>query len=262
MNWLFFVVLAVFAVYMYIGWRKGMILIIMSFVTLICSVIITSVAAPQVNKYITDNTKIYQTIRENTYNSLKKNGSITGAVSSAGEQAGIDNAPAVSIDQLGGRMDEFMENVASQLPIPEALQEKICSINIGESISNGVIGASSKIEDVMTEIVAVYIAGMICSAACYIIIFAIVYVILFILFRLANVISKLPLINELNKGLGVLFGLLRGVLAVWIFFIAITVLYNTEFAQAAMACVNDNAFLSWLFDNNLIMNILISSIMK
>lgn len=262
MNWLFLIVLAVFAVYMYMGWKKGMILIMMSFVTLICSVIVTSVAAPQLNRYITDNTKIYETIREKTYNSMKKNGSVAEAVSSAGEQSGIDNASLATVDQVGDRIDDFIGKVAKQLPLPEALQEKISSINLGESLSNGVISASSKLEDVMTEVVSTYIAGMICSAGCYIIVFAIMYIILGILFRLVNGISKLPLINELNKGLGLLFGLLKGVLAVWIFFIAITVLYNTEFAQAAMACVNDSAFLGWLFDNNLIMNILISSIMK
>lgn len=262
MNWLFLIVLALLAVYMYIGWKKGMILIIMSFVTLICSVIVTSVVAPQLNKYITDNTPIYETIRENTYNTLKKNGSIADAVSSAGQQTGIADAPSATIGQIGGTIDDIVEKVAEQLPLPEALREKMSSIKLGEAMSEGVVSASSKLEDVMTDFVSTYIAGMICSAGCYIVVFAILYIILGILFRLANKISKLPLINELNKGLGVLFGLIKGVLVVWIFFIAVTVLYNTEFAQAAMACVNDNAFLGWLFDNNLIMNILISSIMK
>lgn len=262
MNWLFLIVLALLVVYMYIGWKKGMILIIMSFVTLICSVIVTSVAAPQLNKYITDNTPIYETIRENTYNTLKQNGSISDAISSAGEQAGIKDTSSATIGQIGGTIDDVVEKVAKQLPLPEALREKMSSIKLGEAMSEGVISASSKLEDVITEFASTYIAGMICSAGCYIVVFAILYIILGVLFRLVNKISKLPLINELNKGLGVLFGLIKGVLVVWIFFIAITVLYNTEFAQAAMACINDNAFLGWLFDNNLIMNILISSIMK
>lgn len=262
MNWLFLIVVALLAVYMYIGWKKGMILIIMSFVTMICSVIVTSVVAPQLNKYITDNTPIYETIRENTYNSLKKNGSVSNAVSSAGQQAGIADASSATLGQIGGTIDDIVEKVAEQLPLPEALREKMSSIKLGEAMSEGVVSASSKLEDVMTDFVSTYIAGMICSAGCYIVVFAILYIILGILFRLANKISKLPLINELNKGLGVLFGLVKGVLVVWIFFIAVTVLYNTEFAQAAMTCVNDNAFLGWLFDNNLIMNILISSIMK
>lgn len=260
MNWLFFLVIALFVLYMYIGWKKGMIRMVMSFVALIAGICITSVAAPQLSRYVMDNTPIYDTIRENTYNSLEERGMVKGAIASAGTESGIEDAGNLTIDQMGANLDEFVKNVASQLPLPQTIQEKVEDISIGDSISLGINNTAAKVEDVITNFVAVCVTGMICSAGCYIIVFLVVYTILYLVLKLVNGISRLPVINELNKGLGVLFGLVKAILIVWIFFVAVTVLYNTEFAQAVMTCVNGNAFLSWLYDNNLIMNILFSSV--
>lgn len=260
MNWLLILVLAIFVFYMYMGWKKGMICMVMSFVALIAAICITSAAAPKLSRYVMDNTKVYDTIRESTYKSLKERKMITGAIESAQEQSGIQDAGSMTLDQIGANLDDFIKNVARELPLPQSVQEKVESIGIGNSVSNGVNDAAAKVEDVITDFVATYITGMILSAGCYIIVFVVVYIVLYMLLKLVNGISRLPLINELNKGLGILFGLVKALLMVWIFFVVVTVLYNTEFAQAVMACVNDNTFLSWLYDNNIIMNILFSSV--
>lgn len=261
MNWLLILIIAVFALYAWSGWRRGMIMIVMSFAAMIGSVVVTSAAAPALSSYVMDNTAIYETIRKNTYDSLKSRGVVSQAIESAGEEAGISDAGSIDISELGGEFDDFIEEVIQQLPLPEAVRDKAASAAIGGTISGSVNNTASKLEDAITGFVAVRIAGMIISSACYIIVFAAVYVVIRLLLRLANGISRLPLIKEVNKTLGILFGIIKALLIVWLFFVAVAVLYNTAFSQAVMTCVNDNAFLAWLYNNNIIMNILVGTVM-
>lgn len=260
MNWLLILVIEVFALYAWSGWRRGMIMIVMSFAAMIGSVVVTSAAAPALSNYVMDNTAIYETIRQNTYDSLKSRGVVSQAIESAGEEAGISDAGGVDISELGGKLDDFIEEVIQQIPLPEAVQDKVASAAIGDTISGSVNNTASKLEDAITGFVAVRVAGMIISSACYIIVFAVVYAVIRLLLGLANGISRLPVIKEVNKTLGILFGIIKALLIVWLFFVAVAVLYNTAFSQAVMACVNDNAFLAWLYNNNIIMNILVGAV--
>ena len=124
MNWLLILIIAVFALYAWSGWRRGMIMIVMSFAAMIGSVVVTSAAAPALSSYVMDNTAIYETIRKNTYDSLKSRGVVSQAIESAGEEAGISDAGSIDISELGGKFDDFIEEVIQQIPLPEAVRYK------------------------------------------------------------------------------------------------------------------------------------------
>lgn len=70
-----------------------------------------------------------------------------------------------------------------------------------------------------------------------------------------DLISKLPIINELNKAAGVLTGLFRGIFMIWILLIVITVFQNTTWGQAAMEMVAQSSILEKLYDSNLILRL-------
>lgn len=89
--------------------------------------------------------------------------------------------------------------------------------------------------------------------------FLIAYIILRVALRFActalNLISKLPIINELNKAAGVLAGLFRGILIVWLVFIAIAAFSATEWGAAGMKMIQENGFLQTLYQNNLLLKL-------
>lgn len=70
-----------------------------------------------------------------------------------------------------------------------------------------------------------------------------------------DLISKLPIINELNKAAGILAGLFRGIFMVWILFIVITVFRFTEWGAAALEMVKANRILGELYQSNLILKL-------
>lgn len=70
-----------------------------------------------------------------------------------------------------------------------------------------------------------------------------------------DLISRLPLINELNKAAGVLAGLFRGIVIVWILFIVITVFRETAWGSTAFALIKESQLLERLYEGNLILKL-------
>lgn len=70
-----------------------------------------------------------------------------------------------------------------------------------------------------------------------------------------DLISKLPIINELNKAAGILAGLFRGIIMVWILFIVITVFRFTDWGAMALEMVKGNQILLKLYQSNLILKL-------
>lgn len=68
-----------------------------------------------------------------------------------------------------------------------------------------------------------------------------------------DLISRLPVINELNKAAGLLAGLFRGIFLIWILFIGITVFRETSWGSAGMAMIEENQMLGKLYSSNLIL---------
>ncbi len=70
-----------------------------------------------------------------------------------------------------------------------------------------------------------------------------------------DLISKLPVINELNKAAGVFAGLLRGIFMVWILFIVVTVFQATAWGGAAIEQIERSRLLERLYDGNLLLKL-------
>lgn len=89
--------------------------------------------------------------------------------------------------------------------------------------------------------------------------FLVSYVAFWLLLKYAcealDLISKLPVIHELNKTAGILVGLLRGIFMVWLLFIVITVFRKTALGSEAMGLIGESRILEELYKNNLILTL-------
>lgn len=70
-----------------------------------------------------------------------------------------------------------------------------------------------------------------------------------------DIISRLPIINELNKAAGLFAGLFRGIIMVWILFIIITVFRETAWGNMALGLIEDSHILKTLYQSNLILKL-------
>ena len=65
-------------------------------------------------------------------------------------------------------------------------------------------------------------------------------------------VTKLPVIKELNKLAGFAVGLMEGVLLVWLLCLALQACGSESWAQETFVQINDSSFLSWIYNHNLL----------
>jgi len=123
-----------------------------------------------------------------------------------------------------------------ELPFPEYMIENITS-GSAENLKN---------------IVAAVVAEQIFNAIIYICLNIIVYIAIKIIMGTFNVVTRLPVIKEINRLAGLAAGLLEGILFLWLFCIVLQACGSEDWAQQIFAQINDSSFLSWIYNNNLI----------
>lgn len=221
MNWILIVVIIILAGCAANGHRRGMIKTVFSLFSVVVALILTSVLAPVVSRQLQNNEKLYAYVENKVESSL---GGYTEKKVSVTEQT------------------EAIQN----LPLPAAIREGLLENKNTEVFKAMAVNS-------LQEYVTKYVTGMVIQAGAFIIIFLIINIALIITANLLNIISKLPILNGLNKTAGALVGLVQGLLVIWILCIVLTVFSSTEFAKDVFAQINESKVLGFLYNNNLLL---------
>lgn len=222
MNWTLVCVLGILLITIIVGIQKGLIKMIFSMVSIIVVIAATSFAAPHICRYLESHTKWDDRVYDSTYKYFDEHGIIADE-------------------------DGFLDTDA--LPIPKSFKQNIDD-NASQLISDGA--------KAYNEYVTGKVSGAIFSAAVYISVFILISIALLVVGALLNIVSKLPVLKQINRIGGGIVGFVIGVLAVWIAFIIITVLGNTPFAATVFEQIDSNPFLTFMYNRNIILNFIIN----
>lgn len=205
------------------GMKQGLVLTICSFVTLFLAIIITQAVTPQVSSMIRENDKI---------------------VSFMSEQV-----ESVLFNNKDDKSDSKLNNQKriEKLSIPKVLKKDLTENDNKSKYEE--LGAAN-----FQEYASTYVAYSIINSITYVVVFIIILSLLKIITHALNLLTKLPVIHTLNKlgGLGV--GVLEGFIIVWIGFVALTMFCSTDFGTEVLKQIEKSVWLSYLYDNNLILN--------
>lgn len=218
MNTLTIIVLAILLIAAMIGLKKGAVKMLFSFFSLLLTIILATIISPIVSEKL-QQTAVYDSVYQKTYQ----------YVNERIMQAAADT------------MDEAMK----ELELPDIIQK--------------VIKQEQHIE-ITQATVAVVISTKITRIIFDVLVFVITFIIASLLVKIIatalNIVAMLPVIHGANRLLGLGIGLLEGLLVVWIFFIVITMMGNSDFAVNMFKQINESPILTGLYNNNIIMNIL------
>lgn len=220
MNWLEILVIVIIAGYTLNGRRRGFIKTVFTLFSTIIALLLTMWISPMVNKEV------------------QKNEKIMGFVNNKVEKV-VDFGK--SNDKTSEQMN-FIDKLFLPGPIKNALKEN----NTGDVYA---AMAVNSFEDYITGT----ISRIIINAAVFIIVMLLVRIILGIISKALDIISKLPIINGLNKTAGLLAGLLHGIVIAWIGFIILTMFSSTNIGKTMFLLINESKFLTLLYDNNLLL---------
>ena len=105
------------------------------------------------------------------------------------------------------------------------------------------------------DYIAIYLSRMVLRAIVFFGLLICLVIIFTIITKMLSIAAHLPIINSINRIGGVLFGVGEALLVVWILFVGIAMLANTSIGVELYKQVEDNAFLTKLYDSNLLMSL-------
>jgi uncharacterized membrane protein required for colicin V production len=229
LTWLGAAVICVLAVTVSRGYKRGFIREIVSFFFVFLAIAVSWAINPYVNDFFMENTPVYRMVRESCQNFV-----------SAGDDQ--EQQPDEQVEQ-----NSFIE----ALELPDLIRKGLESNNKEEVYTYLAV-------DTFGEYVSEALARMIVNGLSFVVSYMLASVILRLGTWVLNFLAGLPLLKSANKLAGGLVGLVKGVLFVWIAFLALTVLCSTEIGKQGLALIERDTFLSLLYEYDIFVNFFMS----
>ncbi len=227
-TWLGIAVAVLMLLMFCIGYRRGFIKEIVSTFFVILAIAAVWFINPYVNTFIRDNTPIYESVH-------------TACSEFVMDQAEEITAPDKTQQQT----------IIDGLALPQLIKKEIEKNNNAEVYQYLAVNT-------FTDYVSGYLAMAVVNGVSFIVSFILATLIIRIFTYALNIIACLPVIRGVNKAAGAMVGLIKGVVFVWIAFLVLTVLCNTTLGQTLMNMVEQDTFLSYLYNQNILVKVFMS----
>lgn len=203
-------VVAVIGLFALVGYKKGMVKIVLSMIAMAVTYILAAALTIPVSMALKTATPVYTTIEESVEKMVK--------------EAKIDDT----------KLDI---TAIEKLNLPSQIEEKL--MDGAEKVTTG-----------FNKYLVSSISNYILKALTFFILFVVIYIVLSIIIKVFDIVSKLPLLNTVNKAGGLAVGAAQGLIIVWIGCLVITAFGDKAWAQEAFRQVNDNKLLTFIYENN------------
>ena len=224
------IIVGAFMLFMIIfGMKKGLIRMLLSFGSLFIVLILVNFLNP-IAKQTLSASPMYDGVYGRVDEYVAKN--IKDATKSATD-TGVESQKAIIED----------------LPLPDSVKDSLNENNTKNSYAEMKVNSFA---DYLTKA----ITDMIIGALSFVILFILIFILLKVLIRVMDLITKLPVIHAFNAAGGGLLGLIESLFIIWIACIVLTMFSTTDFGKEICAGIASNPVLTWIYDNNLIQQII------
>lgn len=242
MNLLTGIVLVIMAIYILRGYRRGFIKSLASMASLIISIILVNFATPYVTEFLKSQTPVYDYVLEKCEDTF-----VVSQTDIKSDQRESTEEEDKSSD--AGQMNAADDKVIDQLQLPEALKDILKENNTPEYYT---ALAAKNISDFVPK----YMANLILNIISFIVTFILIMSFIWLAVTTLNIIASLPVLNGINRILGLVLGFVQGLIIVWIAFLIITIFSNTDIGRQLMTMIAESPVLSVLYDSNLLLDFL------
>lgn len=222
MNWLLIVVAVFLAAYMIRGYSNGLIKTAFSIFAVLIALILAVTISPYVSKVIQGNEKVFEFIDDRVSTSVNK-----------------EKEETIETEQT---------NAINELHLPNSLKKALIENN------NPEVYKVFKV-DSFQKYISNYISCIILNAISFVFVFALAMILIKILANALDLISKLPIINGLNKMGGILIGFMHGLIVLWVLCIVLTAFSSTAIGVTLFEHINSSRLLTVIYDNNLLLSV-------
>jgi len=217
-------VIALIALCVIIAYKRGFVITVFNFFSLLISFILAQLLYPSVSVFLRG-TAVFTSCKESIAKSL-------------------------NLDGLASSLTHAAEAEAIQgLPLPDFIKKALLENN--NSLAHQALDVSG-----FADYISGYLAGLVMNALAMLVVFALVFILMRVLSVLLKILTKLPVLHSLNKLLGVLVGLAQGVLLVWIVLAVLVGLFAANQTFPVGELLPASILAKWFHENNLVLNLL------
>lgn len=227
-TWLGIAVLALIAAACIMGFQKGFVKEIVSVFFMLISFLLVWAVNPYVNTFVKEYTPVYDTIQEKCQTLVSEQ---------------IGNKKTLDKEE----QNQVMEN----MELPDLLKNALVENNTAETYRYLAVST-------FTEYISDSLAVMAVNGISFLISFVLSAAVIKLLGFILNVLTKLPVINGINKIAGAAVGGIKCIIFIWIAFLVLTLLCNTTLGQQGMALIQQDAFLNFLYSQNVFVKVFMS----
>lgn len=231
MNLLEIIVLAVLAVCILIGYWRGFLKSVYSIAAWCIVLAFVTFAAPSLTDFLEKNTGIKDVIQEKCADYLEKMAEEKMMEEGLGHEAGENGlVPDDILEGLTGSAATIIGGAIAESGVYEELAEQISHFIIE--------GIAFFLVMTVSGIVTLWISHML------------------------NFVSKIPAVQGPDKLLGAVAGGLKGLIFIWILFYIISLCAASGFGAQYLGYIEESPFLKALYENNLLLLIVLKLVKK
>ncbi len=238
MNWLLLLALAIIGVCAYAGWRVGFVKSVFSLLSTITVIIITILVSPLVANMLKSSEAIAGTIQSKLESVIDLSGIADNLTSDE------EKDPLAFIDNLE-LPESIKDTIKDSLTTTMEEKENEAADFVGDKLGALETYICELLTNIILNALAFFVTFLLAAAG--------IAVLCFVL----DIISKLPVLHQINTLAGIALGALEGLVILWIVFVVITMLGSTSFGQTCMAMISESKILSFLYDSNVLSKILL-----
>lgn len=228
MNVLLLLVGIIFLVCIFVGYKRGLVKIVVSLLATIISIVLVSVITPYVSSWIRTATPLEDVVEKKMIEMLAPE---------------AEDGEALLKEELP---KEEQIILIEEAKVPKMFRDMLLENNNNEAYASLGVGTFG-------EYIGAYIAKLLADIIAFLITMLIVTIIVRVAMGMLGILDKLPVIGGINRIAGGVVGLGSGLIVVWILFIVATLLYNTSFGKMCFENIAESSILSALYDNNVLM---------
>lgn len=218
-SWIAIVVLAVSAIN---GVRLGMVRTVFSTFTFIIALILAAAFSPKLNTTLQESA-LYKVINERVEETM----------------AGNPSLKEENPDQ---------NSVIEGLPLPEFIRDALTENN-DEGVY-AILGV-----DTFSHYLSAYITRLILRVLSFLLVFIAAVIILRLLCTVLDAVAGLPVLHTLNKAGGLIFGLINGMILLWIFCSIAALFAGTQAGAALNKQISESVVLNIIYNKNLLLTL-------
>lgn len=232
MNGLLIAVGLIFLVCLIVGYKRGFIKIVASLAATLATIVLVAFLTPYVSSVLLKTVPIEEMMQDKCMEILL---------------SGQDGGEEVSIPEEVDNSREVQIAIIENAKLPEFFQQLLLENNNEEIYKT--LGVTT-----FSEYIGSYLARLVANILSFVLTLIVVTIVVRTILFTVGFIGKLPVIGGLNRVAGGILGLGTGLIVVWVLFIIITLMYDTEIGKQCFESIGENEFLTYLYDNNVLMN--------